>query len=974
MANYTVTTSMNLETAITNGSMVDGENLTINNGAVVTCDQSPSILMGQITINDGKLFIDGQNIASGNVINFVGEQTEEINVNAQGTLEVDGDWYTLGTTNGTDSQTFNTSTYWGATLEDVVPAIWVETGRRIDYDNASGNTPEVDDWLIKTSDEEVFGRIVEVNTTSSYIVVKFLTGTLANNDQIGVKKVVDRLGPSMELDWTADVNNASGDIKESGIYQEFGNARAVNSNYLGNMGHGVGGFAFDNAFQSTTLTMGTSSGTNGGFVPPSGCTVRVPNVHFSNATTTTYSSGNTNHAGSTATNWFELVTTNGGVVDLSICNVGTASFGCNKASAYTASYVGASIQIGSEETFAPVSYTNCVVCNDPVSTATNSTASFNTVQLIGSATITDCLIMNAGNTRSTMRIENCNNVTVNKCISSYGGGAPFGTPYCYFLNLSSGIKLQNCVAIGTSASNTTLVQMTTANDVEVTDFRGSVTQDYSTLSASMRHFYCQSGTRDVLIQGWTPIGSGFGNNALITFFNAYDFRIRAMGTIDDKIDLQAHTQSVFTVITTADNIDIARVWTKNASLFGGSPYQLFTLQQICNNISIKNSSADYGARINMNGKDKLLYTGVHSVSGAPGGNGGIEESLPGTYGRQIHDAFKADDRGVIWCSFVPESADIDNLTIDAGNPKFQKDGTVDVVSGDQWTIEQDYYSLGHSAFTGQFTALVGTGAYFNDEWANVDVDFQYDVGSGYNGSWLDARTVANWTAVSGTHEFDYDNESGGPFTVGETLSWGTGGTAGTGRLRTLTDNGATGTINMILLTGVAPTDGLTITGGTSSATADVNGAVDDTVSVAVDGVKLKYQFTATGTQTNMTMFIVDTTTTLDDQLNNLHPVDQNFVTVSVNVKDATSQANIENARVLLEAASGGDLAVGTDILSGTTNASGIIQDTAFLYTSDQPVSGKVRRATTGTLYKTLDITGTITESGLQINGFMIRDE
>lgn len=76
-----------------------------------------------------------------------------------------------------------------------------------------------------------------------------------------------------------------------------------------------------------------------------------------------------------------------------------------------------------------------------------------------------------------------------------------------------------------------------------------------------------------------------------------------------------------------------------------------------------------------------------------------------------------------------------------------------------------------------------------------------------------------------THSFAYDGESGGPFTQNEVLSWGTGATAGTARLLAFDDNGTTGDIWIQLLTGVAPTDNMTVTGGSSSATALVNGSV-----------------------------------------------------------------------------------------------------------------------------------------------------
>lgn len=74
-----------------------------------------------------------------------------------------------------------------------------------------------------------------------------------------------------------------------------------------------------------------------------------------------------------------------------------------------------------------------------------------------------------------------------------------------------------------------------------------------------------------------------------------------------------------------------------------------------------------------------------------------------------------------------------------------------------------------------------------------------------------------------THSLSYDNEAGGPFTQNEVISWGTGATAGSGRLLAFDDNGATGDMWIQLLTGVAPVNNLQITGATSSATADVNG-------------------------------------------------------------------------------------------------------------------------------------------------------
>lgn len=70
-----------------------------------------------------------------------------------------------------------------------------------------------------------------------------------------------------------------------------------------------------------------------------------------------------------------------------------------------------------------------------------------------------------------------------------------------------------------------------------------------------------------------------------------------------------------------------------------------------------------------------------------------------------------------------------------------------------------------------------------------------------------------WTAQTITDTFDED----------EILSWGTGATAGTGRIladsEAGVDAGQAGTSWIQLLTGIPPTNGLTLTGGTSTVTA-----------------------------------------------------------------------------------------------------------------------------------------------------------
>lgn len=78
------------------------------------------------------------------------------------------------------------------------------------------------------------------------------------------------------------------------------------------------------------------------------------------------------------------------------------------------------------------------------------------------------------------------------------------------------------------------------------------------------------------------------------------------------------------------------------------------------------------------------------------------------------------------------------------------------------------------------------------------------------------------------YQINYDTEASGPFQDNETLTFGNGATA---RLAILVDNGTTGTMMVRLLTGSVPPDNNSITGGTSGATALVNGTPVPTIDV-----------------------------------------------------------------------------------------------------------------------------------------------
>jgi hypothetical protein len=118
--------------------------------------------------------------------------------------------------------------------------------------------------------------------------------------------------------------------------------------------------------------------------------------------------------------------------------------------------------------------------------------------------------------------------------------------------------------------------------------------------------------------------------------------------------------------------------------------------------------------------------------------------------------------------------------------------------------------------------------------------------------------------------------------------------------------------------------------------------------------------TAHGLSTGMEVVIAGA---VEDEYNGIHTVtvttvDEYTYTVS-GAPDTPASGTITSTAV---------------ILNGTTNASGIIQDTGFNYTNDQDVIGKARKGSATPLYKTAVISGTIDGNGFTTTTFLVEDE
>lgn len=194
-----------------------------------------------------------------------------------------------------------------------------------------------------------------------------------------------------------------------------------------------------------------------------------------------------------------------------------------------------------------------------------------------------------------------------------------------------------------------------------------------------------------------------------------------------------------------------------------------------------------------------------------------------------------------------------------------------------------------------------------------------------------------------THEIDIDGNTG-TFVEPEAISW----TGGTGQLLAINDPSAGDKLWMQILTGSPPTDGVTITGGTSGATADVN----LTVTSYVPNPTFIGQSTGSAIIGAYGVGIEATDLTAADLLTDLAGATQNppnNVTFSVN------GLVVGEDRILVGPEAGGVLDVGQLALSGTLSTDDVTTITVgAAIPTDTPSSGTIRVQDDNGLYRRIE--------------------
>lgn len=183
-----------------------------------------------------------------------------------------------------------------------------------------------------------------------------------------------------------------------------------------------------------------------------------------------------------------------------------------------------------------------------------------------------------------------------------------------------------------------------------------------------------------------------------------------------------------------------------------------------------------------------------------------------------------------------------------------------------------------------------------------------------------------------THQWAFTSGSGA-FTQNEILTWGTGATAGSARLLAIDSSAATGNMWVQLITGVAPTNGTTVTGQSSAKTATAGTPTARTVPSVFLG-----QSTGSAIIGAFGVGIKSTCLTNNDKvfdLTNTQQTPPNNVTFTV-------YGLVSGDRILVTNSSGGVIDVNQMSLNGTLNSAGTTSVVVTSIPADTATTGNLR--------------------------------
>lgn len=472
------------------------------------------------------------------------------------------------------------------------------------------------------------------------------------------------------------------------------------------------------------IRIGFDGTNNVGFLPPTGCRVRIPAAILTCCTRTAGSgSGPRVLPNATLATRQEFITTAAG--DINVRGAVFQWYG-NFLQAFRADIVDSAVSdsLVLQEIASPINVNNVIVA--PTQAQLNF--ALNMLSCFGGGTFQNVNLARFSLTASGAYV---NQVNFNKGITFSNvksqtlltrGNANTG---CWTATQNVDCRWTGCTNIGGRALHVGAQRPTFTANHYADQFTGA-----TTTTLPMYAFEFTTGCVSPKVDGLDFLGltNVHPYNGLVSATACYDITVRNIGTSAAPLSLGSANASglVFNGGGNNDGIRLQRIYTSNTRT---GPWAFVNSD---NSVTIENVTGDYA--------DTSVIASLNTVTKSVALTGATAGQVS-VYGTHWKDSFTSATVGKIeiLCN-EPTTESAAQCSITAGVPQFNSAGQVSLtVLGQQVTWEMPHRALGHTALANLAPTLTGTNT------GNLTYEFQCDKGAGYGGSWL-TLSAANLTA------------------------------------------------------------------------------------------------------------------------------------------------------------------------------------------------------------------------------------
>lgn len=482
-----------------------------------------------------------------------------------------------------------------------------------------------------------------------------------------------------------------------------------------------------------------NDGTNGvGYLPPTGCKVRIPAIILTNSTRSVSGTGPRVLPTATIATRQEFITTGAGYFDLRGI---VSQWYMNFSQAFYVKYKSCAINDAMilSEIASPLDVDDCIV--SPTQAQIN--VALQVVSCFAGGTI-----QNSNFWRFSLATSGSYAATLNYVTGVTFSGTVHGS-LTLRANATTGAitstQAKNCVFTNATliGGQGLFVGAQACTFTNTTYYDHTITTTTTSTNPMPMLQLTTGGSGNTISGALLPLPANGPYSALVQLNACYNTFVKSIGT--STVTPLVMNASVTGVIVNCtgnnDGVMVKRCYVSNTRL---GPY-LFVNSDT--NILAENIMGDYA--------DTTVNPGLNAIMK----NCGLTSATTGqtsTYGTHWITRFTSTTAGFaeILCN-EPSASSAAQCYTTGGTPQFNSSGSVLLTKvGDQVVWEMPFFAIGYTQFTNSAPTITGTNVTFSSgsTWGNHTLEYQVDTGSGYGGSWkaLNAATLIGDTFNSTT--------------------------------------------------------------------------------------------------------------------------------------------------------------------------------------------------------------------------------